>query len=363
MNNKIALYLPTLNGGGAEHFMVRLANGLASKGYNIDLILASAVGPNLERVSAQVNIIDLRAGRVLLSLPKLATYIRKTKPLAIISTQNHASIVAILAGLVSKSNCKIFIRQATILNVTDKKTMRSRFLKWLFLFLAKKADLVITTSEKMKNEFLEESNINNKKVIVIPNPVSINQISELSKKEVAHPWFLSKDLPIIIAVGRLEKVKGFDNLISAFASLRENYSANVRLVILGEGKLRQNLEILAKELNVDAHIWMPGFVGNIYPYLARADVLALTSHHEGFPNVILEAMACGTNITAFNCPGGVSEILEEGKWGALIEPGNINKLSETIYSVINSTDKPNVRERAKNYSPEVVLESYSKVLP
>jgi glycosyltransferase involved in cell wall biosynthesis len=73
-------------------------------------------------------------------------------------------------------------------------------------------------------------------------------------------------------------------------------------------------------------------------------------------------MACGTSITAFNCPGGVSEILEEGKWGALIEPGDINKLSESIYSVINSTDKPNVRERATDFSPEIVLEGYSKIL-
>lgn len=361
MNNKIALYLPTLNGGGAEHFMVRLANGLAESGYSVDLVVVNAVGPNLQRVSKRVNVVNLRCTRVLTSFPKLVSYLRKTKPLAIISTQNHASIIAILAHFFARSKSKLYIRQATILNRTEKSKKGFDFFKTLLLILAKRTDLVITTTEKMKREFLEESSLPTNQVIVIPNPISIDLVTKQSKEDVDHPWFFSDSrIPVVIAVGRLEAVKGFDKLIESFALLRQKVP--VRLVILGEGVLRSHLECIVKNLNVEGDVLMPGFVDNIYPYLSRAEVFVLTSHYEGFPNGMLEAMACGTNVAAFNCPGGVSEILEEGKWGALIPPGDTQSLAEALHYTLSTSNNPDVICRAKDFSMESVLDKYLNIL-
>lgn len=360
MNNKIALYLPTLGGGGAERFMVRLANGLAERKCNVDLVVVNAVGPNLDRVSEHVNIIDLGCTRVLFSFPKLVHYLITVKPLSIISTQNHASMVAILAHAVSLSRSKLFIRQATILNTTEENKKSFKIVQKLFFLLAKKANLVIATTEKMKNEFLEESKLPAKKVTVIPNPISIDSVTRLSKEKVTHPWFLIDNLPIIISIGRLEHVKGFDKLIKAFSLL--NAEMPVKLVILGEGPLRQPLENLAKSLNVDSDIWMPGFVNNIYPYLSCSDVFTLTSDYEGFPNGMLEAMACGTSVVAFNCPGGVSEILEDGRWGTLVSPGDVEGLFEALHATILSSERTNTILRAKDFSLESVIEKYLDIL-
>ncbi|WP_199528537.1 glycosyltransferase [Pseudoalteromonas sp. bablab_jr010] len=359
-NKKIALYLPTLGGGGAERFMVRLANGLAERKCNVDLVVVNAVGPNLERVSERVNIVDLGCSRVLFSFPKLVHYLLKVKPTSMISTQNHASMMAILAHAVSFSRSNLFIRQATILNTTEETKKSFKIIQKLFFYLAKKTDMVIATTEKMKREFLEESKLSVKKVVVIPNPISIDSVARLSKEQVTHPWFTNDNIPIIIAVGRLENVKGFDKLIEAFSLLRAQMPA--RLVILGEGSLREPLESLAKSLNVSSHIWMPGFLSNIYPYLSGADVFALTSDYEGFPNGMLEAMACGTSVVAFNCPGGVSEILEDGNWGALVRPGDLQELSKALHTALISTENPDTILRAKDFSFDLVIEKYLELL-
>lgn len=365
MSNSVVLFLPSLGGGGAEHFMVRLANGLAERGVKVNLLVANAVGPNLTRVSSAVNIVDFKCQRIYKVLPKLINFLRKNEYKVFLSTLDHANIIAIIAHIFLNKKIKLFIRQATVLKLgkQHRNSFKSRIVIWLLTRLSRRTNSVIVTSKVMKIEFLHESKISHDKVIIIPNPVELKEVKLLSKEPIIHPWFLKNQLPIVIAVGRLESVKGFDKLILAFSKLLKKTPA--RLVILGEGSLREQLEKKISDLGIDDHVWMPGFVDNIYPYLSSSKIFALTSQYEGFPNGMLEAMACGANIVAFNCPGGVSEILENGRWGCLVPQGDVIGLSQFMFSTLRDLSEnkelPDVILRAHDFSIDIIIDKYMKI--
>lgn len=356
MCKDIILFIPSLGGGGAEHFTVNLANELVEKKVNVKLVVGNAKGPNLKRLSDRVQLTDLKCERVYRTLPKLVKFIKQNKHDVLFSTLDHANIVALMAHIISKKNSKVIIRQATILQ-NKIKSFKSYFLNKILMLLSKRADAVITTSKMMYDEFLYHSNINANKIFIIPNPVEINKVQEKLKAPLNCNWLTENNLPIVIAVGRLEAVKGFDKLLMAFYELKKRMPA--KLIILGEGSLRSDLETQVEELGLIESVLMPGFVDNIYPFIHKADLFALTSSYEGFPNGMLEAMACNTHIVAFNCPGGVNEILQDGKWGKLVPLNDTDSLCKAMFDILNkNSNLPEVNIRANDFSMEKIINKY-----
>src|SRR5699024_364664 len=152
-------------------------------------------------------------------------------------------------------------------------------------------------------------------------------------QQLDDPWFRQGSDPVILAIGRLTYQKGFDILIEAFRKISKKYS--MKLIILGEGEQRQELELLINKYALGDRISLQGFVDNPYRYMKRAAIFVLPSRWEGFPNVLVEAMACGVPVVATTCPGGSIEILENGKWGELVEPGDSDALVDAILKVID----------------------------
>ncbi|WP_034622972.1 glycosyltransferase [Desulfovermiculus halophilus] len=361
LDKKISFYLPSLRGGGAERSMLNLAQGFANRGYLVDLVLAKAEGPYLSLVPDNVQIVDLRASRVLKSLPGLVCYLRREQPQAMLSAMGHANLIALWAKRISNVPVRlgVTIRNTTSISIKHGNYIRSKmillFSKWFY----ESADSIIAVSKGVADDLSQFACIHRTKISVIYNPVVTNDLMEKAKEVPEHPWFNDQYPPVVLGVGRLSKQKDFGSLINAFALVREKKSA--RLVILGEGDERANLETQIDDLGLEHYADLPGFVDNPFAYMSRACVFVLSSAWEGLPGVLIQAMACGVPVVSTDCPSGPREILEEGKWGKLIPVGDIYQMANAIESALNG-DKVDARERAIFFNEETIVDEYIHVL-
>jgi len=228
---------------------------------------------------------------------------------------------------------------------------------WLSLHWA---DGVVAVSNSVAKDFSRKFYFPLEKIKVIYNPILTSEIVEMSKEPLNHPWFNSK-IPVILGIGRLNKQKDFPNLIKAFAIVHKEMEA--KLVILGEGEERSYLENLISELHLNSEVELLGFKDNPYPYLKSASLFVLSSEFEGFPLVLVEALALGTPVISTDCPGGSSEILEGGKYGVLVPVGDPVALSKAIIKMLtNPMPLDMLQNRAMHFFLESATGSYLKLI-
>lgn len=269
----------------------------------------------------------------------------------------HTNIVAIWARMASRVKTKVAISvHCSLANYTQPG------MKWfhrlLPLFAArfyKYADVRIAVSKGVAKEF---SQMTNTDYAVIYNPVA-KPSDELLHNEVlgASDWFGLSNTPVILAAVRLSAEKDYPTLLRAFALMKGRQDA--KLIILGEGDERENLEKLAKALGIDSDVRLLGYVANPYPYMASATVFVLSSIYEGFGNVLVEAMACGTPVVSTDCPYGPGEILEGGAYGALVPVGDASALADAMLQTIRRPIGADVlRARAADFSVRASAREY-----
>lgn len=363
MSEKIALFSSSLAGGGSERVMLNLAYGLVEKGIAVDMVLSSARGEHLKKLDDRVRLIDLGAKRVASSLPALIGYLRKEKPHALLSTQAHANVIALLACTFPGIDTRVVVREVTSKNREDaKKTwFRTGIVSLLGRRLYRRAFRVIAVCHDLRQEIADAGRAPLDKIVVIYNPVRTDLLRRQAEEPSGHRWLDNPAMPVILSVGRLEQVKDMAALIQAFALVRRSLDA--KLVILGEGSLRNDLRELTHSLSIDADVDMPGFADNPYSFIARADAFALSSIAEGLPNVLLEALALGTPIVATDCPTGPREILRDGKDGILVPEGDLAALAQGIRTCLTSESKrPVAPESLERFEFSKVIDQYAKVL-
>lgn len=355
---KVALYIPSMSGGGAERVMLALANGLAEKGIRVDLVLNRVEGPYIKDASPKVNIVNLGTSRVLNSIIPLSKYLHKEKPDAILSAMNYVNIATILAQLISGSDTKVIVSEHNNLTESKKKLgfIKGRILTSLMSWAYRKGDGIVAVSNGVADALTNELKIDRNKITTIYNPIFSEDLVKRSQELILHPWINKTALPLILGVGRLTHQKDFQTLIHAFKKVRENKDCN--LVILGEGNQRQELENLIKDLSLDDNVQLPGFVDNPYAWMSHSNLFVLSSIHEGFGNVIVEAMAFGTPVVSTDCHSGPSEILEGGLWGELVPPGNAELLAKAIIKTLNDPNKKDIKNRATFFSVDNAVDQY-----
>ena len=331
--SRIAIYLPSLRGGGAERVAVTLANAFARAGVYVDLVLVTREGPYLSEVDAGVRIVDLKARRVLGSLVPLVKYLRSARPTALLSMFHHANVLALVARRLAGVRTRIVVRAQDMRVAATDAGQRAfgRTVAWLAPRAYRHADAVVAVSRGVAEDLCGVDARLRARTRVIFNPVVDDNLFAQAQQTPAHPWF-QEPVPVVVAVGRLAIAKDYATMLRAFAQLRAQQEC--RLLILGEGSERENLERLAGELGIADVVAMPGFASNPFAAVARARLFVLSSRTEGLPNALIQALALGARIVATDCPSGPREILRDGRFGRLVPVGDADALATAMIAAL-----------------------------
>ncbi len=358
-NSKIAIFIPSLAGGGAERFMLNLANEFSKKDKKVFFIVSSLEGEYVSELDEEIRIIDLKCKRVLYSIPSLIKFLREEKPSALISTIYHANLIAIFAKTIARVKTKIIVRESNMhqtLKDASYNLVTYKFTLILMRLLYPLADSIIVVSRAMGDEIVALVKGIGHKVNLIHNFINFDEVSFLANKPVLHPWIEEKKTKIILSVGRLSNQKNWPILLHAFARIRKDN--DVKLIILGEGPQRKELEALVRKLGIQSSVSLPGFDSNPYSWMSKVEIFVLSSDFEGFPNVLVQALACGCKVISSDCASGPREILEDGKWGRLFNVGDSDGLFLMMQEALNDENHTNTIQRALFFSAEKCLEKY-----
>lgn len=362
MPRPVALFLPSLGGGGAERSMIDVARGLAESGLEVDLVVAHGGGPYRDRVPAGVRVEDLGVQRVSRSLPALVRYLRRRRPVALLSAMAHANIAAVAARALARVRCRVVVSERVALSaLLPDARWRFRVTAALRGLFYRRADAIVAVSEGVADDLVATCGIRRERIRVIFNPVVTPELLARAREPLDHPWFEAGSPPVVLAVGRLNRQKNFAGLIEAWALVRREREC--RLLILGEGPERASLEGLAERLGLRAEVGLPGYTPNPYPFMARAAVFVLSSSWEGLPGALIEAMAIGCPVVSTDCPAGPREILDGGRLAPLVPVADPVALARAIDSVLGEPPpvEPLVR-RAQDFRMDRVVPRYREVL-
>lgn len=361
MNRKKAmLFIRALHGGGAQRAMVRYANALTDKGYDTYVLTLDSSGDFRNELDKNVQIKTLSANRILFAIPQLIKYIRSIKPNAIMVTEPACNIALIVAKMLSFSKSRLLIREGLFpsLAVNESPYIQTRIAYRLAPYFYKKADVIVAIASELAEDLSSFIGLPRNRITLIPiNPVVTPELYAKADQELDHPWLVNNDIPVILGVGRLEAQKDFATLINSFCLLRQEI--NCKLIILGSGSLKNNLDAQIVATGYENDIEMAGFCSNPFKYMSRCDVLVLSSRYEGLPNTLIESLACGTPSISTDCKSGPKDILDNGKYGLLVPIGDVAAMANAIKQTLNSPiDKVTLKKRGARYTLENSINAY-----
>jgi glycosyltransferase involved in cell wall biosynthesis len=362
---RLAFFIPTMNLGGAQQVTVTIANGLAARGYAVDLVLARAVGPLLDRVDDAVRVVDLATPPisgvgVLAAVPALRRYLRRERPDVLFAAMMNANVVGVLTHALAGVGTRLVLTEHNTFGV--RPGLRDRVTAGLATVLYPRADRVVGVSRGVADSVVAGTNVDDERVSVLYNPIDVEAIRAAAAEPLADAVAETMAGDVVFTVGRLAAAKDHATLLRAFRRVHDRRPW-VRLVVAGVGPKRAELECLADDLGLADAVTFVGFVDNAYASMAAASVFVLSSKHEGLPTVLLEALACETPIVSTDCPSGPREILADGRYGRLVPVGDDAALAEAI---VESLDAPTpaaaLGTRAADFSLDAVLSEYESFI-
>ena len=283
----------------------------------------------------------------------IAAYVDREQPSALLAMNVLAAAAATMAASLVRCPPRIV---ATLHDVLRSGRLLHRA-RCSFPY----ADAAVGVSHGVAAELAGIPGMSHGRIHTVYNPVVSADLERKALEPAGHPWLDEPVRPVLLAVGRMKKVKDFPNLLSAFAGLLAQRPA--RLIVLGEGRLRPKLLSLAQELRISEQVDFPGFVENPYAFFAKADLFVLSSRYEALPTVLIEAMACGCPVASTDCPFGPREILEDGRLGPLVPVGDADALAAAMARTLDDPPRSDVlRMRAGFFSIERAVDRYEQLL-
>ena len=342
----ILFLIPSLHGGGAERVITTLLQHLDRSSFKLTLALVDTrAAVFLKAVPADVEFIDLNCQRVRYALPKIIALIWKLHPDVVFSTLGHLNLALALLKPFLPRHPRYIARETNILSQVLAAGRIPWHWQWMYRLFYNNHDAVVCQSQDMLDDLVANWALSKERAVLIYNPVDVERIRRLVAGTSPDNYLeFEKDSVRVqlVAAGRLVNQKGFDLLIEAMKLLQYT---QIRLTILGAGPLRANLERLAQALGVADLVRFTGFQTNPYAWIAQADAFVLSSRYEGFPNVVLEALACGTPVIAMPAPGGTREILDSIPQCMVAKEISAHALAEAIEEWLKSS-----RDRVPEYA-------------
>ena len=359
-SKKIAFIMQDIDEGGVQKVFISLANEIADLGYDVSLIVLKESNAFSSLVNSKVRYINLGNKKVILSYSSLLKALNQINPDVCLSAIVHVNIFVSLVNISLGKRFEHIITEHTNCSNAElrAKRLNLKIAYKIQKFFYGQADKIVCVSEGVKEDVIKRIPIVNEISHVIPNPVIDNEIMDFKKNEVRKRC---DDEIKILFVGRLVPEKGVDYLIKSFAIFKsKGYKAS--LIIVGDGPERSNLEKLSKSLSIERDVILEGYVVKPYKYFADADLFTLTSKHEGFALVLVEAMFLSKRVLSVNCPSGPSEILMNGKFGQLVDRNGPKHFAEEIEIAIKSKPNSNLAERALDFSSIKIAKDYIRLI-
>ena len=219
----------------------------------------------------------------------------------------------------------------------------------------------VAVSQGVSDSLANAVGVPREKITTIYNPVVTPDLDDKAVETPDHPWFRDDGAPVLLAVGRLEKQKDYPTLVRAFKRLAARRSC--RLIILGEGSKRTEIEGQIEESKLTDRVSLPGWTENPFAFMARASLFVLSSRWEGLPTVLVEAMALGCPCVSTDCPSGPAEIFQDGEFGVLVPVGDDAALAEAMERVLDDPpDRRLLQQRAAYFSADRAVAAYEDLI-
>jgi glycosyltransferase involved in cell wall biosynthesis len=358
---KISVITPLYAIAGVPLAQLRFARVLADKGHDVDLVIGRIDPQYTFPDMAGLNVRVLNRQHVRGMLFSLWQYLRQTRPDVVFSAEDHLNAVVLLAAIASGSKAKISCSsRVTPFDTYSNTPFTKRWvLKQFMRVVMWRANALTCVSKDMVEQYLKV--FNDPPHVDVYNIVDDRNSRVRMKEPVEHEWFLHKDCPVIVAAGRLAPWKGFADLIHAVKELSQKRP--IRLAILGDGPLRSELQALVDDLGLKDVVSLLGYVENPLKFFVRADVFVLSSHVEGLPNVLVEAMMCGCTPVSTDCPTGPRELIQDGKYGYLVPMRDPAAMASAIEKALDYPIPPDLLEEAiLPFGEDAVIRRHFEVL-
>ena len=347
---RIALCSGRLGEGGIGMVMLNLAGGLQQLGHEVDLLHFTEAPGAMAGRAPPPGCRAVRIGaRSRQALPGLLRYLRAARPDLVITARDYIHVMMLaarrLSGLGMQAPALIWsFHTHRASELAHQAGRADRLADALMRRQLNRVEGLVAVSDGVAAGLVQDLGLPPGRLATIPNPVWTASRRAARLGPCPHPWLegrapLARPFadaggpegggPVLLAVGRLAPQKDFATLIAALALVPQ-----ARLIVLGEGPGRAALEGQVTSAGLGSRIDLAGHVPDVLPYLARADLFVMSSRWEGFPLALVEAMGCGAPVVSTDCPAGPDEILQGGRLGRLVDPGNPAALAEGIRAAL-----------------------------
>jgi glycosyltransferase involved in cell wall biosynthesis len=358
-----AIYIHDLSPGGVERQCLVLARELQARGVDIVLVVHQMRGELMPLLPEGLRVVNLQSARTLQDVWRLRRFLLDEKPDVFMANVDHNNVAAALAKVVAGTDTRLIICQHNPLTAGFHATVnwKHRAVPILYRALASHIDHAVAVSDGIARELIQ-AGFPSAKVSTIFNAVIGEDFEDRARVPVLHPWLTNKDRPVFVTAGRLVEMKDQRTLLRAFAiHLKQRPS---RLIMLGAGPMLGALMELARSLEIAENVAFEGFVPNPLPYMRAADGFVLSSRSEGFGNVLVEAMGCGTPVISTDCPHGPADILARGLYGVLVPPQDPAAMAPAFGQILDERANwppDRLRARAAAFSYSACADEYARL--
>lgn len=354
--------------GGADRVTLNLLKHLDRAAYSISLLLMKRQGEFLSQVPADVTVHSTDSANLWVFLPGLLRSIKQIQPDVVFSIDGGTNVpVAMAAFLKPRRPWKVILSERNVLFPPGTNRVKRTLLVALKFLFYRFADVLTAVSEGVRADMSRLLGVLTSRIQLVYNPMVEQSVLLQAKEPVGHPWLADNHvIPVVVHAGRFVPQKDHATLLHAFAQVHQKKAC--RLILLGDGPLRHEVQSLTASLGLQEDVFFAGFDVNPFKYFSRCDVFVLSSRHEGMPGVLIQAMACGAPVVSTDCPSGPNEIITQPEVNGILVPvQDIEAMASAIVRVLSDTDLSN---RLKQQGPQAVahflveraIESYTRAI-